>query len=215
MEAEVARVEAVLNNGMRYQLTRGVHGSAAAAHETGVLVYELQKKTQIVPFVRNFFGSPFSGGWSFPVSLPDSRIASAELQVTNIMGNSPTAAICLTQTDDFGLRTLSGGQFSFQVEGFLAIESGVTPDLIVEKTHSVKDVYAFVRQAPTGGPVELRLRQNDAPYCTVTIPDGGNISSAVPGLSLPPIVVGARITLDVLMVGVSNPGADLTVIIRL
>src|SRR2546427_564666 len=83
----------------------------AAAHTGGTLVYGLQNKTQIVPFVRNFFGSPFSGSWSFPVLLPDCRVASAELFVTNIKGGSPTASICLTQTVDFGLRTLSGGQF--------------------------------------------------------------------------------------------------------
>ena len=215
LEGEVAKVEAVLNSGTRYQLTRGVHGSFAAAHAAGVLIYDLQNRTQIVPFVRDFFGSPFSGSWSFPIPLPDCRVASAELQVVNIKGNSPTASICLTQTDDFGLRTLSGGQFSFQVEGFLAIEMGVTPDVIVERAHSVKDIYALVRQAPSGGSVELQIKQNDVLYCSLTITDGDTLSSSVSGFSLPPIIMGARLTLDVVMVGATNPGADLTVIIRL
>jgi hypothetical protein len=99
---------------------------------------------------------------------------SAELYVTNTMGNSPTSAICLTQTTDFGLRTLAGGQFSFQVEGFLAIETGATPDLIVEQTHSVRDVYAVIRQAPAGGSVQLQINQGGAAYCSLTIADGAN-----------------------------------------
>jgi len=91
----------------------------------------------------------------------------------------------------------------------------VTPDVIVEKAHSVKDVYALVRQAPSGGSVQLEIKQNDDLYCSLTIADGNTISSSVPGFSLPPIIMGARLTLDVVMVGATNPGADLTVIIRL
>jgi len=215
LEAEVALVTAVSNNGTRYTLTRGMQTSTATAHASGTVVYGLEKKIQIVPFVRDFFGSPASGSWSFPVPLPDCRVVSAELYVTNTKGNSPTGAICLTQTTDFGLRTLAGGQFSFQVEGFLAIETGATPDLIVEQTHSVRDVYGVIRQAPAGGPVQLQVNQNGAAYCSLTIASGAAISNSVAGGSLPPLTAGARLTLDITMVGPTNPGADLTVIIRL
>jgi hypothetical protein len=116
---------------------------------------------------------------------------------------------------DFGLRTLSGGQLSFQVEAFLAIETGATPDLIVENAHSVRDVFAMIRQAPVGGPVELQVNQNGTLYCLLTIADGATISNSVAGTSLPALISGARLSLDITMVGPSNPGADLTVIIRL
>ena len=33
-----------------------------------------------VPFAKDFFGSPASGSFSFPISLPDVRIAAAELR---------------------------------------------------------------------------------------------------------------------------------------
>jgi len=215
LEAEIAQVTAVLNNGTRYQLTRGVQTSSAAAHASGTIIYTLQKKTQIVPFVRDFFGSPASGDWSFSTLLPDCRVVSAELFVTNVKGNSPTTRISMTQGVDFGLRTLSGGQLSFQVEAFLAIETGVTPDLIVENPHSVRDVFAMIRQAPVGGPIQLQINQNGALYCSLTIADGATLSNSVAGTALPSLISGARLSLDITMVGASNPGADLTVIIRL
>ena len=38
------------------------HGSTAAAHAAGALVYHLQRLiVMIVPFVNGFFGSPASG----------------------------------------------------------------------------------------------------------------------------------------------------------
>ena len=215
LDGEVLQVAAVLNNGSQFQLVRGVQGSSSASHASGTLVYGLTSKTQIVPFAGDFFGSPASGNWSFPTLLPDCRVTSAELFVTNIKGNSPTTAVCVTQTDDNGLRTLSGGQFSFQVEGFLAIETGATPDIIVENTYSVHDVYAVIRQAPVGGPIQLQVNQNGAPYCTLTIADGQAVSNSVDGASLPLLTAGATLSLDIDMVGPTNPGADLTVVIRL
>jgi hypothetical protein len=216
LEAEVLQIAAVLNSGSRLQLVRGLHTSPIAAHASGILVYILSIKTQIVPFARDFFGSPASGAWSFPVFLPDCRITSAELFLTNIKGNSPTAAICVTQATDYGLRTLAGGQYSFQVEGFLAIETGATPDIIVENKYSVRDVYAVIRQAPVGGSIQLQINQNGSLYCALTIADGQTISTPpVDGATLPVLMAGARLSLDINMVGTTNPGADLTVVIRL
>jgi hypothetical protein len=215
LEAEVLQIAAVLNNGSRFQLVRGLHTSTSAAHASGTLVFVLTRKTQIVPFARDFFGSPASGIWSFPIFLPDCRIASAELFVTNIKGNSPTAAVCLTQADDYGLRTLAGGQYSFQVEGFLAIETGATPDIIVENKYSVRDVYAVIRQAPVGGAVQFQVNQNGALYCALTIADGQTVSDSADGAQLPLLLPGSRLSLDINMVGPTNPGADLTVVIRL
>jgi len=204
-----------VTNGTTISVTRASHGTAAAAHSVGAGVYILAEKIFILPFAQDFFGSPASGNWSFPTLLPDCRVTSAELFVTNIKGNSPTTAVCVTQTDDNGLRTLSGGQFSFQVEGFLAIETGATPDIIVENTYSVHDVYAVIRQAPVGGPIQLQVNQNGAPYCTLTIADGQAVSNSVDGASLPLLTAGATLSLDIDMVGPTNPGADLTVVIRL
>jgi len=72
-----------------------------------------------------------------------------------------------------------------------------------------------VSQAPTDTPVGIRLNQNGTVYCTLTIPAGALISPSQDGLLLPPLLTGARVTLDITSVGQTNPASDLTVIIRL
>jgi Putative phage tail protein len=215
VELEIMRVDGVLNGGTQYQVTRGMHGTTAVAHASQTVIYPLQSKVVIASFASDFFGSRASGGWALPVLLPDARVASAELFVTNSRGNSPTTAVAVTRTIDSGLRTLSGGQYSIEVEGFLAIENGAAPDLVIEATHTVRDIYAVVRQAPSDTPIQLQLNQNGAFFCTLTIPVGALISGPQDGFPLPPLAAGARITLDVTSVGQTNPGSDLTVIIRL
>jgi len=178
-------------------------------------VYLLSRKVVVIPFARDFFGSPAGGAWSFPILLPDVRVASAELFVTNALGVSETEAINVTQTVDSGLRTLAGGQYSITVEGFLAIETAVAPDLVVELKHSVRDVYATVRQAPQGAPIDIQVKQNGAAYCSLSIPAGQTVSNSVDGFTLASLQVGARISADITSVGTTVPGADLTILIRL
>ena len=138
--------------------------------------------------------------------------------MTNVKGNSPTTRKSATGTVDGGLRTLSGGQFSIQVEGNLAIQTNAAPPLVVEDAHSVRDVSAVVREAPTGAPIALRLRQDSSTYSELTIPIGGTSSNVVKGFGMPPLMTGSTLSLDVVSVGQtadSVPGADLTVTIRL
>jgi len=149
------------------------------------------------------------------VLLPDSRVASGECFVSNSRGNSPTAAMAVTHTIDRGLRTLSGGQYSIEVAGFLAIENGAAPDLVMDSTHTVRDIYAVVRQAPTESPVIVRLNQDGEEYCTLTIAADETMSPSHDGLLLPPLNAGARLTMDITSVGTTNPGSDLTLLIRL
>ena len=143
-------------------------------------------------------------------------MTSGELFVTNSSGNSETGVIAVTGTIHAGLRTLSGGQYSLEVEGFLAVENGATPDLVIETSHVVRDIYAVVRQAPSESPIGIRLNQNGSVYCTLTIQAGAVISIPTQdGAPLPPLQSGARVTMDITSVGQTNPGSDLTVIIRL
>jgi len=79
----------------------------------------------------------------------------------------------------------------------------------------VRDVYAIVGQAPSGGSIELQINQNGVAYCTLTIPDSATLSNSVDGATLPFLKAGAQLSLDITMVGSTNPGADLTVVIRL
>ena len=214
LESEVLQVTAVEDNGLQYQVTRGMHGSAAAAHAAQTAVYQLTNKTVIAPFPRDFFGSPYSGSWSYPVPLPDARVASAELFVTNQQGNSAVRTICLTNRDGNGLRTLSGGQYSIQVDGYLAVEQSVAPALVVEASHAVRDVFAVLGKV-ADAPVNLQVNVNGAAYCSLTIPTGMTTSPSADGNVTGPLTGGALVTLSVLSVGTTYPGSDLTVLIRL
>jgi hypothetical protein len=214
VEAEVMQVVTVANGGLQYQVTRGMHGTTAAAHAAQVAMYQLLNTVAVAPFPLDFFGSALSGNWSYPMPLPNAKIASAELFVTNSRGNSPTAAINLTESVDYGLRTLSGGQYSFQVQGFLAVDSDPAPNVIVEAAHAVQDVYAVVKQAPVGGPITITISQNGSPYCTLTIPAGSTVSPSVDGFGMP-LLAQAQLSIAITAVGQTSPGSDLTVILRL
>jgi hypothetical protein len=214
LETEVMRVEEVQNSGAQYRVTRAMHGTQAAAHAAQTLVYQLANKTAIAPFPPDFFGSPYSGSWSYSVNLPDVRVASAELFVTNQQGNSPVRSISLTNTVDGGLRTLSGGQYSIQVGGFLAVEQSVAPALVIEASHAVRDVYAVLGKV-ADAPVNLQLNVNGSAYCSLTIPPGMTTSAAADGKVLGPLIGDSLVNLSVLSVGATYPGSDLTLLIRL
>jgi hypothetical protein len=214
IDSEVIRVEAVENGGSRWQVTRGVHLSVAGNHQAQTAVHPLLNKSVIAAFPPQFFGSPYCGNWSYPITLPNVRVASAELFVTNRFGNSPVRSACMTTTVDRGLRTLSGGQYSIQVDGFLAVEQSAAPALAVEAAHSVRDVYAIVGTV-ADAPVQLQVNVDGVSYCTLSIPPGMTTSPAADGTLLAPLKAGAKITLSILAVGQSYPGKDLTVVIRL
>ncbi|HWQ54852.1 MAG TPA: hypothetical protein VN442_14290, partial [Bryobacteraceae bacterium] len=211
---EIVRVEEVLEGGMRYRVLRGAHASTVAAYDAGTPAYHLERKVAIVPFVPDFFGSPASGSWGYEIALANARVASAEFFVTNARGDSPVSNGCVTYNADSGLRTMSGGQFSFQVEGYLAVDSAAAPDLVVEATRSARDTFAVVRQA-ADREIRMRIKQNGTEYCQLAIPVGATMSNVVDGFGMPPLDADAHLSLEVLAVGQYQAGADLTVVIRL
>jgi hypothetical protein len=215
---EVMVVGQSLTNGTTVAVTRASHGTTAAAHSVGTGVYALGKKIFILPFAQDFFGSPASGSYAFPITIPDVRIAAAELFMTNSRGNSSVAAESFTNTTDLGLRSLLGGQLTIQVEGPLAIQTNAAPSLLVESTCSVRNVYAVVQDAPSGAPVVMQVTQNGQVYCELTIATGAAVSNVVDGFALGPLqaaaIIGLNIT-SVVQTSDTAPGSNLTVTIRL
>jgi Putative phage tail protein len=215
IDGEVLQVTAVATGGTQYTVTRGAYGTTAAGHNAAAAVYQLAVTTVIAPFPPQFFGSGYSGSWSYPVTLPDVRIACAQLFVTNSKGNSPPSAIPLNHNVDYGLRTLSGGQYSIQVEGFLAVDQMAAPALVVDTGHSVRDVYAVIGTSADQD-VKAQLYVNGTIYgVPLIIPTGAPVSNSIDGATLPPLAAEAKITLAITQVGQTLPGADLTVLIRL
>jgi hypothetical protein len=138
--------------------------------------------------------------------------------MTNARGNGETRKIAFTATADEGIRTFSGGQYTIQVDGYLAIQAIAAPAIIVEHPHSIRDIMAVVRDAPTASPIDLALRVNDEILCDFSIPEGATSSDRVNGFGLPLLPALARLTLDIVSVGHAagtTPGRDLTVTIRL
>jgi hypothetical protein len=218
IDQEVMAVHQTVTNSTTISVTRASHGTTAAAHTAPTGVYILEKKIFILPFAQEFFGSPASGSYAFPIAIPDVRIAAAELFMTNSRGNSSVAAESFTSTTDSGLRSLLGGQLTIQVEGPLAIQTNAAPPLLVETTCSVRDVYAVVQDAPSGAPVTMQVTQNGQVYCDLTIATGATVSNVVNGFALGPLqaqaIVGLNIT-SVVQTSGTAPGSDLTVTIRL
>jgi hypothetical protein len=218
IDAEVMVVLESVTNGTAVAVSRASHGTAATTHAAQTGVYLLTEKIFILPFAQEFFGSPASGSYAFPITIPDVRIAAAELFMTNSRGNSSVAAESFTSTTDFGLRSLLGGQLTIQVEGPLAIQTDAAPPLIVDTSCSVRDVSAVVQDAPTGAPVTMQVTQNGNVYCELTIATGATASNVVDGFALGPLqaeaIMGLNIT-SVVQTANTQPGSDLTVTIRL
>jgi hypothetical protein len=209
---------AVASGGTQYDVVRGSFESTAASHAAATLVYHLQRLIVMVPFVKGFFGSPASAAFSYSVFLPNVRIGAAELYMTNAVGGGLTGKAAFGATEDQGLRTLAGGQLSIQTQGYLAIQTGAAPAVVIEDSHVARDIFAVVREAPSGGAIELQVTQNGSAYCTLTIADGETNSDVVGGFGLAPLAANARLDLDITSVPTAAetlPGRDLTVTIRL
>lgn len=218
MGRELLEVLSVSNEGNAMQVLRGSHGSPISQHFMGTVLYPLDSRAEILPFGRDFFGSPASGSYAFSVHLPGVRVAGASLYLTNARGNSEVSRRGVTSTLDDGLRTMQGGQVTIQLSGWLAIEDSATPPLFVDRPLVMRDVFAVVQEAPSIGPVTLRLRQDNDEICLLTIEPGTTTSNVVDGFALPPLRNGAYLNLDVVSLSQSaesTPGSDLTVTIRL
>jgi len=217
IESELVQVQSADQETGDLAVTRGAYGTQAVAHPQGTPVYPLGARTAVLPFLQNFFGSETSGEYSYTVTAPHVRLAAAELFVTNAFGNSDVTRRSLVDTLDVGIRTLSGGQISLQLQGIVAIQSGAVPPLFLDSQRSIRDVYAVVGRAPQGDAVTLNVTVNGNVLCPLTIPAGSRVSNSVDGFALGPIAEGSEVNVDVISVPGApddTPASDLTVMIR-
>lgn len=199
-------------------VARGQLGSTATPHAAQDSVLWLGSKTYVVPFARDFFENTASQNFAHTIHMPDVRVVAAEFSVSNSRGDSSSAIQCYTSTADTGLRTCSGGQFSIQVGGYLAVQQNAAPPLLIEAAHAPRDIRASLAEPSGGKDVVLQLFQSGTAYCTLTIPIGQTVSNIIDGKTLPPLQGGSTLRLDVAQVGQAPdgaPGRDLTVTVRL
>jgi hypothetical protein len=214
IETEVLQVTGSLSGGTEYGVARGACGTTAAGHAADATILHLKKRTETVSFRRAFFGSPENATWAHHAVLPNARLACSTLELSNALGNSPIGYASFTGLAGGGLRSHRGGQLTFQIEGVFGILDNATPVLSVQDNLSIRDVYAGVKTAPAGSEIELAIRQDGALVTTITIAAGSTNSVPINGATLPYLVSGATLTLDITAVGSLYPGADLTVTIR-
>ena len=231
--SELIKVLSVDTTTNSYSVLRGVLGSSPATHSVGTPVLHLDTSFVVAPFAANFFTNRASINYVHTVSLPDIRVCAAEFFVTNAFGDSQTNQQCYTDRAAGGLRTLSGGQFSMQLSGYLATQQNAAPPLLIEASHAVRDIRATVSQAATGYAITVDILQDGTQYCSVVIAPGSTSSGGPPvngvypapapfdGVNLPPLKEGAKVTMNVTLqvdgtsTGQLSPGRDLTATIRL
>jgi hypothetical protein len=204
-----------------YTVVRGILKSTPASHNAGALVLHLDDSVIVMPFTPGFFENRSSTNYIHTVSMPDVRISAAEFFATNSFGNGQSNQVCYTQTQDTQYRTLSGGQFSMQVNGYLSNQLNAAPPLLVEATHAVRDIRLSLGQAATGYVVQVDLLQNNAEYSRVVLnPADSPGQDVVDGSNLAPLQEGALLSMNVALIPISgysgtfNPGKDLTLTIR-
>jgi len=214
-----------LNSDGSYKVARGAVGSNTTTHSAGATVLHLDNVSVIAPFSPNFFTNRASANYIHTVWIPDVRIVASEFFVNNSFGPSQAAQQSYASVPDQGLRTLSGGQFSLQVNGYLATQQNAAPPLVIEATHAIRDMRATLNQAANGYDITVQVLQNGTAYGSLlTVPSGKTTSSSiVDGVNLPPLMEGALLSINVaLNVSTSgnpasgvSPGRDLTVTIRM
>jgi hypothetical protein len=204
-----------------YTVQRAAASSTASPHTAGALVLQLSTAMIVMPFAAGYFQNRASSNYIDTISLPDIRIGAAQFYVTNSFGNSQAAVTCYAANSTL-LRTLSGGQFSLQVNGYLASQQNAAPPLVVQATHAVRDIRMTLGQAPTGYVITVNVLQNNVEYCQLTYdPTLATPSAVVDGTNLPPLMENAILTINIALSLIPNyqqslnPGRDLTITIRM
>jgi len=100
------------------------------------------------------------------------------------------------------------------VPGVLAIQSDAAPVVTLATESVVKSVEAVLKRAPTGADLKLRVIIDGEEWAAITIADGETGAEVATPADLAPIGAGKAVRLDILEVGTTFPGADLSLLIR-
>jgi hypothetical protein len=107
--------------------------------------------------------------------------------------------------------TVTGGQVVLSIPGTLAIESNAAALVAFKEGRRVSEVELLLKQAPVGSTLEVRVLVDGATMATVTLTAG---QTGVKSAASFAIAAGTPVRIDILNVGTTFPGADLSVILR-
>lgn len=106
------------------------------------------------------------------------------------------------------VRSVRSHALILTVSGILAVSSAASAVIKLNQDFPASMVRALVKRPPVGDKIVCLIMAGDNEWGRVEIPDGSDEGEAVIASSLP---AGSKITLDIVNVGSSFPGSDLTV----
>ena len=198
-------------------VTRGAQGTPAADHAIPALAYQLSENVADRSVHQELLRQ--SGQRRLAVQRRASERSTRQRRTLHDQRAGRWGRLAVnsyTATIDSGLRTLGGGQYSFQITGYLAIQTTAAPVVIVDSDRSVRDIYGIVGTAPTGAAIVLQINRNGAAYASVQIRRRSNDLECLRRLRAARICARAiSLSLNITGVGTTVPGSDLTFVMRL
>jgi len=98
--------------------------------------------------------------------------------------------------------------------GVLAIQSDAAPLVTLAAESAANSVEALVKRAPVGADLKLRVIIDDAEWASITVADGETTGEVAEPAELDPIPADKALVLEIVQVGTTFPGADLSLLIR-
>ena len=128
-------------------------GTFRCAHLAGVRLYKLDQKTFTFSVKKGFFRTPGLPA-RVEATLPSACIVAALVGVANHFGYGPFTVFPLSHHNEPlmpGDRTCTGGAYTFQIPGALAVQDTVAIPMKVQDAASLRCVYAYLQQGTTDG----------------------------------------------------------------
>lgn len=128
-------------------------GTLRCAHKKGIRFFKLDQKTFTYSVKKGFFRTPGLPA-RVEAKLPSACIVAAVVAVANHFGYGPTTVFPLSHhAEPFmpGDRTCSGGAYTFQIPGPLAVATNVAIPMRVQDAASIRCIYAYLQQGTSDG----------------------------------------------------------------
>jgi hypothetical protein len=104
------------------------------------------------------------------------------------------------------------GELVLAVPGTLAISSSAAPLVSLPAAVTPKSIPVLLKQAPRGGAVQVNVLAGSGTVGSVTISDGQKSAELKGNLTMIP--ADTAVVVEIASVGLTFPGADLTVMVR-